>query len=92
MRKLWSNTRERTQGNEKDACRTSQGVDSSYPKGIEVLLGDGSEGLSSPRGRRQSYDLHFKIGILVNPDESWSSKTEISGYDPPICPGTFPFL
>ena len=33
MRKLWSNTRERTQGNEKEPCE-----DSSYFKGIEVLL------------------------------------------------------
>ena len=33
MRKLWANTRERTQDNEKE-----QGEDSSYSKGIEVLL------------------------------------------------------
>ena len=38
MRKLWSNTRERTQGNEKDDCSTLQGEDSSYTKGIEVLM------------------------------------------------------
>ena len=33
MRKLWSNTCERRQSKEKE-----QSVDSSYPKGIEVLL------------------------------------------------------
>ena len=38
MKTLWSNTRERTQGNEKDACSTSQGEDSSHTKGTEVLL------------------------------------------------------
>ena len=27
--------------------------------------------------------------MFVNPDESWSSTTEISGYDPQIYPGTF---
>ena len=27
--------------------------------------------------------------MLICPDESWSSKTEISGYDQHICPGTF---
>ena len=35
MRKLWSNARERTQGNEEE-----QGEDSSYPKSIELLLRD----------------------------------------------------
>ena len=35
MRKLWSNSRERTQGNER-----RRGEDSSNPKGIEVLLRD----------------------------------------------------
>ena len=33
MRKLWSNSRERTPGNEK-----RKGEESSHPKGIEVLL------------------------------------------------------
>ena len=42
--------------------------------------------------RRQSHDLHLKIMMLVNPDESWSSKTEIFGYDQQICPGHFPSL
>ena len=30
--------------------------------------------------------------MFVHLDESWTSKTEISGYDQQICPGTFPFL
>ena len=30
--------------------------------------------------------------MLVSPDESWSSNTEIFGYDEQICLGTFPFL
>ena len=36
--------------------------------------------------------LHLKNVIFINPDESWSSKTEISAYDQQICPDTFPFL
>ena len=35
--------------------------------------------------------LHLKIMMFVNPDESWSSKTQILGYDQQICPGTSPF-
>ena len=36
--------------------------------------------------------LHFKIMMSVNPDEAWSSKTEIFGYDKQICPGIFLFF
>ena len=35
---------------------------------------------------------HLKIMMFVNPGESWSSKTEIIGYDQQLCPGNFPFF
>ena len=47
MRKLWSNSRERTQGNEK-----GQGEDSSYSKGIEVLLRE-----TAPKGHPDPKDV-----------------------------------
>ena len=71
MRKLWSNTRERTQGNEKDACSTSQGEDSSYPKGIEVLLmGTARKGypdpdnVDNPKIAPQDYDARQSRRVL----------------------------
>ena len=36
--------------------------------------------------------LHLRTMKFVNPDECWSSRTEISGYDPQIYPDTFLFL
>ena len=71
MRKLWSNTRERTQGNEKDACSTSQGEDSSYPTGIEVLLtGTARKGYPDPENddnpkiAPQDYDARQSRRVL----------------------------
>ena len=84
VRKLWSNSRERTQGNEKDACSTSHGVDSSYTKGIEVLLRE-----TARMGYPDPEDVDNPK--IAPQDESWSSKTEIFGYDQQIYPGTSPF-
>ena len=43
MRNLWSNTRERTQGNEK-----GQSADSSYPKGFALLRETAGKGCPDP--------------------------------------------
>ena len=71
MRKLWSNTRERTQGNEKDACSTSQGEDSSCTKGIEVLLMETArkgypdpENVDNPKIAPQHYDARQSGRVL----------------------------
>ena len=72
--------------------RKEKGEDSSYPKGIEVLLEEtarkgypDTEEVDNPMV--SAHDM-----MVVNPDESWSSNTEIFGYDQQICPGIFPFL
>ena len=80
-RKLWSNTRERTQGNVEE-----QGEDSS-PKVFEVLLRETAR-KDYPVLGNVNNPMHLKIMMFVNP-ESWSSTTEISGYGPQIYPGTF---
>ena len=38
--------------------------------------GGGPAGLSIPRRRRGSHDLHLQIMMFSNPGDSWSSKTE----------------
>ena len=88
MRKLWSNSRKRTQDNEK-----RKGEDSSYSQSIEVLLRETArrgypdpEEVDNPMVTPQDYDVRF-----VNPDEFWSSKTEIFGYDEEICAGIFTY-
>ena len=56
-RKLWSNIRERIPGNEK-----RQGEDSSYTKGIEILLRETArKKLSNIRKRRQSHDCTSRL-------------------------------
>ena len=66
MRKLWSNTCERRQSKEKE-----QSVDSSYSKGIEVLLRE------TPRKATILCWWHLTTILFVHPDESWSSKTDL---------------
>ena len=87
MRKLWSHIREQTQGNEK-----RQGEDSSYPKAVEGLL-RATARKNCPKSENVDNRMIAPQDLMsVNPDESWSSKTEIFGYDQQICPGTFLFL
>ena len=71
MRKLWSNFREQTQGNEK-----RQGEDSSYPKTIEVLLSETarknnpkSENVDNPVIAPQDYDVRQSRRVLDNPKQ-----------------------
>ena len=66
MRKLWSNSRERTQGNEK-----RKGEDSSYPKSIEVLLRETArkgypdpEEVDNPMITPQDYDVRQSGRVL----------------------------
>ena len=86
MRKLWSNTRDRTQGNEKDACNTSQGVDSSYPKGIEVLLMETArkgypdpENVDNPMTAPQEFDARqFGRVLELQNRDLWIQPTDLS--------------
>ena len=77
MRKLWSNTRERTQGNEK-----RQGEDSSYPKAIEDLL---------RATARKNCPKSEKVDNLMTAPQDYDGRV-LEGYDQQICPGTFPSL
>ena len=87
MRKFWSNSRVRIQGNGKRRCE-----DSSHPKGIEVFVRETAKnGCPDPEKFDNPWS-HLKIMMFVNLDESWSSKTEILGYDQQSCPGIFLFL
>ena len=86
MRKLWSNTRERRQGNEQDACSTSQGEDSSYPKGIEVLLMGtarkgypDTENVDNPKIALQDYDARQSGRVLELQNRGlWIRPTDLS--------------
>ena len=66
-----------------------KGQDSSYPKGIEALLRETA---------RQGYPDPGEVNnpmiapLDFDPDESWSSKTKIFGYDQQIFPCISPFL
>ena len=55
MRKLWSKTCEREQGNEKERSEGSL-----YPNST-LSEEDGSEGLSRPKQRRQSHDCTSRL-------------------------------
>ena len=66
MRKLWSKTRERTQGNEKE-----RGEDSSHPKGIDVLPRETArkgypdpEDVDNPMIAPQDYDARQSGRVL----------------------------
>ena len=66
MRKLWSNTRERTQSNEKE-----QAEDSSYSKGAEVLLRETArksctdpENVDNPMIAPQDYEVRQSGRVL----------------------------
>ena len=71
MRKLWSNTRERTQIKEKE-----QAEDSSYPKGIEVLLRETArkgypdpENVDNPTLVPQDYDVRQSGRVFGAPKQ-----------------------
>ena len=66
MKKLWSNSRERTQGNEK-----RKGEDSSYPEGIAVMLRvtarkvcSDPENVDNPMIAPQDYDVRQSGRVL----------------------------
>ena len=81
---LWSNQLERTLGNEK-----RQIEDSSYSKAIEGLL-RATARKNYPNSETSTIPcLHLQILTFVNPEKSWSSKTETFGYDKQICLGTY---
>ena len=89
MRTLWSNTGERTQGNEKYACSTSQGEDSSYTKGIEVLMETarkgypGPENVDNPMIAPPDYDARQSGRVLELPNRNlWIRPTDLSWHFP----------
>ena len=85
MRRLCSNTCERTQSKEKEPAE-----DSSYPKDIEV-----EKQLWRPFHIWKVLTilwLRLKTTKFINRDESSSFRTKISGYDPQIYPGTLLFF
>ena len=81
MRKLWSNTRECTQGNENE-----QAEDSSYPKGIEVLLRETArkgypdpEDVDNPMIALQNYDGRQSGRVLeLQNRDLWIRPTDLS--------------
>ena len=85
MRKLWSNTRERTQSKEKE-----QAEDSSYPKGIEVLLRETArkdypdpENVDNPKIAPQDYDARQSRRVLELQNRSlWIRPTDLSWHLP----------
>ena len=77
MRKLWSNTRERTRGNEK-----RQGEDSSYPKALKDL---------QRATVRKNYAKSEKADNPMIAPSDYDGRV-LEGYDQQVCPGTFPFL
>ena len=85
MRKIWSNTRERTQGNEKE-----QAGDSSYPEGIEVLLRvtdrkgyPDPENVDSPMIAPQDYDVRQSGRVLeLHNGDLWIRPTDLSWHFP----------
>ena len=92
MRKFWSNTCERTQGNEKDACSTSQGEDSSYPKAIEVMLRETArksypdpENIDNPMIALQDYEVRHSGRVLeLQNRDLWTRLTDLSWHIPII--------
>ena len=86
MRKFWSNTCERTQGNEKDACSTSQGEDSSCPKAIEVMLRETSrkrypdpENIDTPMIALQDSEVRQSGRVLeLQNRDLWTRPTDLS--------------
>ena len=85
---LWSNTCELTHSEKKE-----QAEDSSYPKGIEVMLRETArksypdpENIGNPMIAPQDYDIHHSGRVLE------LFRTKISGYDPLIFPGTLLLL
>ena len=85
MRKLWSNTRERTQGNEKE-----RDEDSSYPKGIEVLLREMArkghpdpENVDNPMIAPQDYDARQSGRVLeLQNRDLWIRPTDLTWHFP----------
>ena len=85
MRKIWSNTRERTQGNEKE-----QAGDSSYPEGIEVLLRETDrkgypdpENVENPLIAPQDYDVRQSGRVLeLHNGDLWIRPTDLSCHFP----------
>ena len=85
MRKLWSNSRERTQGNEK-----RQNEDSSYPKGIEVLLRETArkacedlESVDNPMIALQDYDVRQSGRVLeLQNRDLWIRPTDLCWHSP----------
>ena len=81
IRKLWSNTRERTQGNEEE-----QGEDSSYSKSIEVLLMETArkdypvpENVDNPLIAPQDYDVRQSGRVLeLHNRDLWIRPTDLS--------------
>ena len=87
VRRLWSNPRESTQGNEK-----RKGEGSSYPKSIEVLLRKQLKGshpdpeeVDNPMITPQIYDVRQSGRVL-------ELQKQIFGHNQQICPGIFLFL
>ena len=74
MRKLWSNSRERTQGNEK-----RHGEDSSYTKAIEDL---------QRATARKNYPKSEKVDTPMIAPQDYDERV-LEEYDQQICPGTF---
>ena len=65
MRKLWSNTRERTQSKEKE-----QAEDCSYPKGIEIMLRETArksypENVDNPMIAPRDYEEVRQSGLVL---------------------------
>ena len=85
MRKIWSNTRERTQGKEKE-----QAEDSSYPKGIVVLLREtirkgypDPENVDGPTIARQDDDVRQSRRVLeLQNRELWIRPNYLSWHFP----------
>ena len=81
MRKLWSNTRQRTQGNVEE-----QGEDSSYPKSIEVLLRETARkdypvlgNVNNPMIAPPDYDVRQSGCVLeLHNGDLWIRPTELS--------------
>ena len=85
MRKLWSNSRERTRGYEK-----RQDEDSSYSKGIEVLLREttkknypNTEDVDNPMIAPQDYDVRQSERVLEFQNRDfWIRPTDLSLHFP----------
>ena len=84
-RKLWSNTRERKQSKEKE-----QAEDSSYPKGIEVMLRETArksypdqEDIGNPMVAPQDYEIHQHGRVMeLQKKDLWIRPTDLSWHFP----------